>query len=81
MIVATEVGQEAGDRGRFRAMLDRVEADAGGSPGEVLADAGHCSKEELAALEERGIAAHVVLGRVGRKVSGIDGERRPTSPA
>ena len=31
----------------------RVEADAGGSSREVLADAGHCSEEELAALEER----------------------------
>ena len=60
-------------------MLDRVEADAGGSPGEVLADAGHCSEEELAALEERGVVAHVALGREGRKVAKIDGERRPAT--
>ena len=79
VIVATEVGHEASDRGRLGAMLDRVEADAGGSPDEVLADAGYCSEEELAALEERGIVAHVAVGREGRKVAEIDGERRPAT--
>ena len=79
MIVATEVVQEAGDQGQLGAMLDRVEADAGGSPDEVLADAGHCSEEELAALEERGIMAHVALGREGRRIAEIDGERRPAT--
>ena len=60
-------------------MLDRVEADAGGSPEEVLADAGYCSEEELAALEVRGIMAHVALGREGRKLAEIYGERRPAT--
>ena len=32
MIVATEVVQKAGDQGRLGAILDRVEAEAGGSP-------------------------------------------------
>ena len=79
VIVATEVGQEAGDQGRLVAMLDRVEADAGGSPGEVLADAGYCSEEEIAALEARGIEAFVALGREGRKQAAIDGRRRPAT--
>jgi len=79
MIVATEVVREAGDQGRLVAMPDRVEADAGGSPDEVLADAGYCSEEELAALEERGIMAHVALGREGRRLAEIDGERRPAT--
>ena len=47
-------------------------------PGDqVLADAGYCSEEELAALEERGVVDHVALGCEGRKVAEIEGERHP----
>ena len=45
----------------------------------ILADAGYCNEEELAGLEERGIMAHVALGREGRKLAEIDGERRPAT--
>ena len=68
-----------GNLGRLGAMLDRVEADVGGSPDEVLADAGYCSEEELAVLEARGILAHVALGREGWKLAEIDGERGPAT--
>ena len=49
MIVATEVGQQANDQGQLNAMLDRVEETAGAAPDAVLADAGYCSEEALAA--------------------------------
>ena len=79
MIVATEVVQEASDHGQLDAMVERVEATTGGSPGEVLADAGYCSEEALVSLEERGVMAHVAVGREGRKTAEIDGTRRPAT--
>ena len=45
----------------------------------MLADAGYCNEEELAALEERGVVAHVALGREGRRIAEIDGDRRPAT--
>ena len=42
------------------------------APGEALDDAGHFSEEELAALEERGVAVHAALGSEGLKISEID---------
>ena len=65
--------------GRLGAMLNRVEADTGGLPDEVLADAGLCSEKELAELEERGVAAHAAMGREGRKLAEIDREHRPAT--
>ena len=79
MIVATEVIQEATDHGQLTKMVDRVEETTDVTPGEVLADAGYCSEEALASLEERGVVAHVALGREGRRVADIDATRRPAT--
>ena len=79
MIVATEVIQEATDHGQLTKMVDRVEEATDHTPGEVLADAGYCSEEALASLEERGVVAHVALGREGRRVADVDATRRPAT--
>lgn len=55
--------QEAGQFEQAQSHEQR--ADAAGSPGEVLPDAGCCSEEKLAAPEERGIVAHVAF--IGRE--------------
>ena len=44
-----------------------------------MADAGHCSEEALVSLEERGVMAHVAVGREGHKTAKIDGRRRPAT--
>ena len=66
LIVATQVDANASDPGHLVTMLDEVNDTFEGQPEVVLADAGYCNEADLVALEQRGIDAHVVLGREGK---------------
>ena len=63
VIVATDLGTDATDTRQLPAMLDQVRANTGRHPRRLLADAGYCSDDNLAALEARGIDAYIALGR------------------
>ena len=79
IIVATDVEANASDQGQLLALLDKVGATFGAEPEVVLADAGYCNEADFVALEQRGIDAHIALGREGKARAGVDPQRRPAT--
>ncbi len=77
LIVAADVGANASDQGQLVPLLDGVNETFGVEPQGVLADAGCCNEADLAALERRGIDAHVALGREGKAQGAVDPETVP----
>ena len=78
-IVATAVEANASDQGQMLPLLDEVSERFGVEPEVVLADAGYCNEADLMALEQRGIDAHIALGREGKEQAAIDAQRRPAT--
>ena len=75
IIVATQVGPQASDQGQLVGMLDEINETFGVEPAVVLADAGYCNEPDLLELEDRGIDAHVALGREGKSQVAVDPAR------
>ena len=78
-IVATDVEAQASDQGQMLPLLDEVSESFGVEPDVVLADAGYCNEADLAALEQRGIDAHVALGREGKAQAAANAQTRPAT--
>ena len=76
IFIATDVDAQASDQGQMLPMHDEVSESFGVEPEVVLADAGYCNEADLAALEQRGIDAHIALGREGKEQAAIDPQRR-----
>src|SRR5215467_666835 len=70
IIVAQDVTQSGSDCGHLLPMTDAVEANLGRRPEQVSADAGYCSEENLAGLEDRNVDAYVATGRARDAVAG-----------
>jgi transposase len=70
VIVATDVGANAADVGNLIAMADQTVANTGQAPGQMLADAGYCSADNLdtaaAYTNEHGTEFYVATGRQRR---------------
>ena len=79
IIVGTDVEANASDQGRLLPLLDEVSETYGVEPEVVLADAGYCNEADLVALEQRGIDAHVALGREGKAQAAVDRHKRPAT--
>ncbi|MDD9981843.1 MAG: IS1182 family transposase [Gammaproteobacteria bacterium] len=79
IIVATDVEAHASDQGQLLPLLDEVNDTFGAEPEVVLADAGYCNEADFVALEQRGIDAHVALGREGKAQAPVDPQRRPAT--
>ena len=79
IIVATQVGPQASDQGQLVGMLDEINETFGVKPAVVLADAGYCNEPDLLELEDRGIDAHVALGREGKSQVAVDPARLPAT--
>ena len=79
IIVATEVGPQASDQGQLVGLLDGINETFGVEPAVVLADAGYCNEPDLLELENRGIDAHVALGREGKSRVAVDPARLPAT--
>ena len=79
IIVATQVGPQASDQGQLVGLLDGINETFGVEPAVVLADAGYCNEPDLLELENRGIDAHVALGREGKSRVAIDPNRLPAT--
>ena len=77
LVVGTAVTDNASDQGQLVERVDEVSGRCGETPGEVLADAGYCNEEDLAALEARGIDGYVALGREGKGAGKPDPEKQP----
>ena len=79
LIVATDVGANASDQGQLLPLLDEVNETFGVEPQGVIADAGYCNEADLAALERRGIDAHIALGREGKAQGAVDPDTHPAT--
>ena len=79
LIVATQVEAQASDQGQMLPLLDEVSETYGVEPEVVLADAGYCNEADLVALEQRGIDAHVALGREGKAEVVANPQIRPAT--
>jgi transposase len=63
VIVAHGLTPSMSDHGQLVGLVDAVAANLGRRPNEVSADSGYLSEANLAALEERGVAAYIATGR------------------
>jgi transposase len=75
IIVATSVTIETTDTRTLPELVDQIKDNTGRLPRRLLADAGYCSDENLAALAERGIDAYVAVGREHHGVSALPSPR------
>jgi hypothetical protein len=71
IIVAQDVTQSGSDCAQPLPMTDAVEANLGRRPEQVSADAGYCSEENLAGLEDRDVDAYVATGQGNRVNSSV----------
>jgi transposase len=55
MIVGMDVSQSAGDYGELAGAVERVEENLGRKPGQVVADGGFTSRENILTMDEQGV--------------------------
>ncbi len=72
LVVGAEVTDNASDQGQLIPMLDAAAEVCGGTPAQVLADAGYCNERDLGTLEARGVDAYVATGREGKTAAPAD---------
>jgi hypothetical protein len=78
VIVAQDVTQSGSDCPQLLPMTDAIEANLGRKPAQLSADAGYCSEDNLAGLEDRNVDAYVATGRARDAVAGAaEGEATP----
>jgi transposase len=63
VIVAHGLTPSMSDHGQLIPLIDGIEKNLGRKPKEASADSGYLSEANLAALEERGVAAYIATGR------------------
>ena len=74
VIVASQVTQQANDKGQLRPLVERVKANLHENPKQLSADNGYYSEESVAFLVEKDIDGYVATGR--RKHT----DRKPSVP-
>ena len=68
-LVAQQVTQASSDNGLLVPMVEAVERECGERPGQVLADSGFFSQENLEEMERRKIDAYVPDSHLGRELN------------
>jgi transposase len=63
IIVAVGVSNQASDQHHFVPMLERIVANTGQLPANMIADAGYCSTANIEASEQRGLDAYLSTSR------------------
>jgi transposase len=63
IIVAVGVSNQASDQHHFVPMLERIVANTGQLPANMIADAGYCSTSNIEAREQRGLDAYLSTSR------------------
>jgi transposase len=76
IIVAQRLATNPADFSALVPLVDAIKGSLGGTPREVSGDSGFASEDNLAALDERGIAAYLAPGRSRHRASHSAGERR-----
>jgi transposase len=77
LIVAQAVTQEANDKKQVTPMVAAIEAQAGQTPAQLLADSGYCSEENLKTLEDKPIDVYIATGRKKHRESPAPCKRGP----
>ena len=81
IIVAQDVTQSGSDCGQLLPMTDAIEANLGRRPAQLSADAGYCSEDNLAGLEDRNVDAYVATGRARDAVTGAAKDKSAPAPS
>ena len=63
IIVAVGVSNQASDAPHLEPMLERIVANTGQQPEQLITDAGYCSTENIEASEQRGLDAYISTSR------------------
>jgi transposase len=81
VIVAQDVVAAGNDVAQLLPLLDAIAAATGKQPKEASADAGYCSEDNLAGIEQRAISAYIATGRQKHGTAAATGRRaaRPGS--
>ena len=74
VIVSQDVTARQNDGPELESMVDQIEANVGQRPDQLSADAGYCSEENLAVLEDRGIDGYVATGREKHGTPSVTGD-------
>jgi len=69
VIVAHDLDAQQSDQHQLAPMTDAVTTNLGRKPEQLSADAGYCSDDNLAALEQRGIDAYIATGRAKHAIA------------
>jgi transposase len=77
LIVGQTVTQQANDKKQLEPMVEAIEEQAGHKPGEVLADSGYCSEDNLKYLAQRHIDGYVATERQKHGSRGVACKRGP----
>ena len=64
VIIATQLSNRSADCPEFVSLLDDITANCGAKPGQVIADAGYFSEDNVAAAGQRAVDALIATGRL-----------------
>ena len=81
IIIAAELGNNAGDVEQLVPMLKAVRDNTGQTPKQALADAGYRSEKNFEDLVDSPIELVVALGREGKRCAAIDAKTHPHTAA
>jgi transposase len=77
VIVACDLTGQGADCPHLLPVLDQITSNTGARPDEVSADAGYCSEENVAGLDERGVAGYIATGRQKHGTASATAGRTP----
>ena len=77
LIVGQAITQKANDKEQFEPMIEAIQQQAGQKPGEVLADSGYCSEDNLKFLARRHIDGYVATEKQKHGSEGSACKRGP----
>ncbi|MBI1778314.1 MAG: IS1182 family transposase [Proteobacteria bacterium] len=74
VIVAHDLSQASNDKQQLAPMLEAIHAVNGRDPAQLSADAGYCSEDNLALIEQRSIDGYIAVGRQKHGTPAATGE-------
>ena len=77
LIVGQAVTQDANDKKQVTPMVKTIEQQSGQKPGQLVADSGYCSEQNLAHLERQQIDAYVATEKVRHSRQTVSCKRGP----
>jgi transposase len=79
LIVATQLNANGSDSRQLLPMIEATQCNTGAAPDMTVADAGYASEANFVALEAKGFAACVALGRESKRAPDANADTRPAT--